>query len=345
MATPFLYLVLTLIQVAIAINARILRGEIFYKFIDSTGIFMGRVAYLDCPTGIAGDMCLGALVSAGVPLAYLQEVVHKLGLDREVKLWTESVLRGGITATKLHVELLNYSGSEPPTVELSQEHSHTHHDHGEHSHSSHSHSSHSHSSHSHGSHSHLPDSDQEYSHHEHSPKGHRHLPDINKIISEAKLPKKVEAWSLATFKALAIAEGAVHNIAPEAVHFHEVGALDAIVDIVCTCAGFAWLDIEQIYCSALPAGGGYVDCDHGKMPVPAPATLKLWELHRVITFDNGIRKELVTPTGAAIAVTLCKKFGEVPFMEIQKVGMGAGTRDLEIPNALRLWVGEGKKKA
>jgi hypothetical protein len=283
---------------------------------------MGSIAYLDCPTGIAGDMCLGALVSAGVPLEYLRDIVHKLGLDREVKLWTESVHRGGIEATKMHVELLNYSGAEPPTVVSEQPHSHAEHVH-----------SHSHEDHTHDSHSHT-----------HSHQVHRHLPDIQKIIRDAKLPKQVEVWSLATFQELAIAEGAVHGIAPEAVHFHEVGAIDAIVDIVCTCAGFAWLKVEKIYCSALPAGGGYVDCDHGKMPVPAPATLKLWEMHEVSIFDNGIRKELVTPTGAAIAVTLCEKFGEVPLMKIKKVGLGAGTQDLEIPNALRLWVGKSKKK-
>jgi len=293
---------------------------------------MGIVAYLDCPTGIAGDMCLGALVSAGVPLEYLQNIVHQLGLDREVKLWTESVHRGGIAATKMHVELLDYSGAEPPTIAAEQSHSHSDHGH------SHSHEEHNHDSHSH-EHSHKP-----LSHKAHSHPVHRHLPDIEKIIRDAKLPKQVEVWSLATFKELAIAEGAVHGIAPEAVHFHEVGAIDAIVDIVCTCAGFAWLEVEKIYCSALPAGGGYVNCDHGKMPVPAPATLKLWEMHGVTTFDNGIRKELVTPTGAAIAVTLCESFGEVPLMKIKKVGLGAGTQDLEIPNTLRLWIGKSKKK-
>jgi hypothetical protein len=293
---------------------------------------MGIVAYLDCPTGIAGDMCLGALVSAGVPLEYLQNIVHQLGLDREVKLWTESVHRGGIAATKMHVELLDHSGAEPPTIAAEQSHYHSDHGH------SHSHEEHNHDSHSH-EHSYKP-----HSHKAHSHPVHRHLPDIEKIICDAKLPKQVEVWSLATFKELAIAEGAVHGIAPEAVHFHEVGAIDAIVDIVCTCAGFAWLEVEKIYCSALPAGGGYVNCDHGKMPVPAPATLKLWEMHGVTTFDNGIRKELVTPTGAAIAVTLCESFGEVPLMKIKKVGLGAGTQDLEIPNTLRLWIGKSKKK-
>jgi len=252
------------------------RGD-FDNFIR---ISMGSIAYLDCPTGIAGDMCLGALVSAGVPLEYLQDIVHKLGLAHEVKLWTESVHRGSIEATKMHVELLNYNGEEPPTIAIKQ--SHTDHVH------SHIHAKHSHEEHTH-----------EHSRKEHSHPIHRHLPDIEKIIRNAKLPKQIEARSLATFKELAIAEGAVHGIAPEAVHFHEVGAIDAIVDIVCTCAGFVWLEVDKIYCSALPAGGGYVDCDHGKMPVPAPATLKLWEKHGITIFDNGIRKELVTPTGAA----------------------------------------------
>ena len=299
---------------------------------------MANIAYLDCPTGIAGDMCLGALIDVGVPLDYLQNIVQKLGLDHEVKLWTESVHRGGIAATKMHVELINYKGEEPPTVaakDIAAKDSHEHQGH------SHSHSGHNHREHSHD---HKPSSLPNHSYQEHFHPVHRHLPDIEEIICTAKLPSQIEKWSLAIFKELAIAEGAVHGIAPEAVHFHEVGAIDAIIDIVCTCAGFAWLEIEKIYCSALPAGGGYVNCDHGKMPVPAPATLKLWELHGVTTFDNGIRKELVTPTGAAIAVTLSEKFGEVPLMKIKKVGLGAGSQDLEIPNALRLWVGKSKQK-
>jgi uncharacterized protein (TIGR00299 family) protein len=276
-------------------------------------------------------MCLGALVSAGVPLAYLQDIIQKLGLDREVKLWTETVYRCGIEATKLHVELISELNPIEESPTFAAQHSHENKVSHDHSHGKHTHEEHTHSH-------------EEPSATPHSHSVHRHLPEIEKIIRDAKLPSLIEVWSLATFKELAIAEGLVHGIAPEAVHFHEVGAVDAIVDIVCTCAGFAWLEVEKIYCSALPTGGGYVNCDHGKMPVPAPATLKLWELHEVPVFDNGIRKELVTPTGAAIAVTLCEKFGEVPLMKIKKVGLGAGTQDLEIPNALRLWVGKSKKK-
>lgn len=326
---------------------------------------MGTIAYWDCPTGIAGDMCLGALVNAGVPLEYLQDVVQKLGLERQVKLWTETVKRRGIEALKMHVEILESPApepqpkpSEPPKkiakaiaadrdpdketiaiaalsvfesdtqiLDIDDHNAHNHHNHHDHAHSHDHELNHAHAA--------TPQIHQ----------AHRHLPEIEQIIRNAKLPKQVEIWSIATFRELAIAEGLVHGIAPEQVHFHEVGALDAIVDIVCTCAGLAYLGVEQIYCSPLPAGGGYVHCEHGIMPVPAPATLKLWETHAVMTFDNGIRKELVTPTGAAIAVTLSESFGEVPLMTIKKVGLGAGSQDLEIPNILRLWLGSSKKKA
>jgi uncharacterized protein (TIGR00299 family) protein len=132
----------------------------------------------------------------------------------------------------------------------------------------------------------------------------------------------------------------VHGIAPEKVHFHEVGATDAIADIVGTCLGLDWLGIEVLYCSALPTGGGTVWAAHGRMPVPTPAVLKLWEMGQVPVYSNGIEKELVTPTGAAIAVTLAAGFGKPPAMTVGRVGLGAGSRNLPVPNILRLWVGE-----
>ncbi len=251
---------------------------------------MARVAYLDCPAGISGDMCLGALVDAGVPLAYLQSVVAQLGLGAAVSLEATKVWRCGQIATKVKVMI--------PTVALT-------------------------------------DASMPPSGHSH----HRHLPEIEAMIRQGNFEPMVENWSLNTFRHLAMAEGAVHGISPEAVHFHEVGALDAIVDIVATAAGFAWLGVEKIFCSALPTGGGYVRCDHGLMPVPAPATLKLYQQHQVPIFSNGIEKELVTPTGAALAVTLSEGFGAVPKCQITEVGIGAGSHDLPIPNILRLWVG------
>ncbi|HYW18618.1 MAG TPA: nickel pincer cofactor biosynthesis protein LarC [Nodularia sp. (in: cyanobacteria)] len=256
---------------------------------------MIKVAYLQCPTGISGDMCLGALVSLGVPVEYLSETLNKLGIAHEYKLRVELVQRNGQQATKVHVDLL---------------HNH-HHDH-EHSHD-------------HG----------------------RHLPEIETMILKAQLPSRAEAWSLAVFRQLAVAEGAVHGIAPEKVHFHEVGAVDAIVDIVGTCLGLDWLGIDSndeglplLYCSALPTGGGTVRAAHGKMAVPVPAVLKLWEMRGCPVFSNGIDRELVTPTGAAIATTLSTEFGSPPSMTIKQIGLGAGTINLPISNILRLWLGD-----
>lgn len=174
-------------------------------------------------------------------------------------------------------------------------------------------------------------------HHHHPPA--RHLPDIEAIINRAELPPRVTTWSIAVFRQLAVAEGAVHGKPPETVHFHEVGATDAIVDIVGTCLGLDWLGIDQLYCSALPVGGGTVKAAHGELPVPVPAVVKLLESRRVPVYSNGIAKELVTPTGAAIAVTLAQEFGVFPAMPVDRVGLGAGTAQFSQPNVLRLWVG------
>lgn len=172
------------------------------------------------------------------------------------------------------------------------------------------------------------------------PQPHRHLHDIEPLIRQADLPPRVTTWSLDVFQTLAIAEGAVHGVDPQKVHFHEVGAVDAIVDIVGTCLGLDWLGIDRLYCSALPTGGGTVKAAHGQLPVPVPAVLELWKQRQVPLYDNGIQRELVTPTGAAIAVTLAHSFGPPPSMQLQQVGCGAGTIELPLPNVLRLWVGE-----
>jgi uncharacterized protein (TIGR00299 family) protein len=289
---------------------------------------MNKIAYFDCPTGIAGDMCIGALVHAGVPLDYLIEKLNLLGISTEYQLRTELVHRNTQQATKFYVDLaadlslkpenpatdftLDPSETESPTFE-----GHHHHHHGEEH------------SHSHG------EADAEISH-----THHRHLPEIEQIIVSAKLPPRVEAWSLAVFRLLAEAEGAVHGIPPNEVHFHEVGATDAIVDIVGTCLGLDWLDIQEFYFSAMPTGGGTVKAAHGKLAVPTPAVMRLWETHRVPVYSNGIDRELCTPTGTAIACTLATGFGPPPPMQIQAIGLGAGSRNLAIPNILRLWIGE-----
>ncbi len=243
---------------------------------------MVKIGYLECPTGIAGDMCLGALIDCGLPWQYLVDSLKCLGLEKEYQLSTNTVIRNGQSATKVHV--------------LQQEH--------------------------------------------HNERHSRHLPEIESLIKAASLPERVKRWSLAVFQRLALAEAAVHGIPPEKVHFHEVGAIDAIVDIVGTCIGLDWLNVDRLYCSPMPTGGGTINAAHGKLSVPVPAVVKLWETREVPIYSNGIKKELVTPTGAAIAVTLAEDFGEPPVMKLLKIGLGAGSRDLEIPNILRLWIGE-----
>ncbi|MFM9266551.1 nickel pincer cofactor biosynthesis protein LarC [Tychonema sp. BBK16] len=288
---------------------------------------MNKIAYFECPTGIAGDMCLGALVHAGVPLDYLIEKLNLLGISTEYQLRTELVHRNTQQATKFHVDLiadlpkkaqnsaadstLDPSETESPTFDRSQHHHHTH-------------------EHSHGDEN---DTETERT-------SHRHLPQIEQIIVSAKLPPRVEAWSLGVFRKLAEAEGAVHGISPEEVYFHEVGATDALVDIIGTCLGLDWLDIDEFYFSAMPTGGGTVKAAHGILAVPTPAVMRLWETHQVPVYSNGIDRELCTPTGTAIACTLAEGFGPPPSMQIHAIGLGAGSRMLPIPNILRLWIGE-----
>jgi pyridinium-3,5-bisthiocarboxylic acid mononucleotide nickel chelatase len=350
-----------------------------------SGVYRGvyrtvtKLAYLECPTGIAGDMCLGALIDLGVPLDYLIVGLGKLGIGEEYHLWAESVQRNGQRATKVHVDLRPIADEVSPAATLyesthfSQDqaaephsrdrvaHAHAHSSH--HSHPGDHHSHHTHSTH----HSHdddLPSPPRDTHAHAtahatagcridemagadphdgqtgHTHPGTRHLPEIEQMIQAAVLPPRATAWSLAVFRRLAEAEGAVHGIPPEQVHFHEVGATDAIADIVGTCLGLDWLNIDELHCSPLPTGGGTVYAAHGRLPVPAPAVLKLWEMRQIPIYSNGIDRELVTPTGAAIATTLATHFGPPPAMTLHQVGLGAGSINLPIPNILRLWLGE-----
>lgn len=273
-------------------------------------------------------MCLGALVDAGVPLDYLTSHLDRLGIKSEYKLWAEKVHHNGQIATKLHVDLIaTQSSTEGEHHHHATDHHHTHHP---------TASGVSKDSAARHSHQHSP---AHHHHHHHYDTPQRNLPEIERLINGANLPQRASRWSLDIFRQLAIAEGAVHGIDPSQVHFHEVGAVDAIVDIVGTCLGLDYLDIGKVYCSPLPTGGGTVRAAHGILPVPVPAVLKLWSSRQVPVYSNGIDRELVTPTGAAIAVTLATEFGAAPPMELAQIGLGAGTMKLPIPNILRLWIG------
>lgn len=167
---------------------------------------------------------------------------------------------------------------------------------------------------------------------------HRHLHHIEEIIAKGQLPKEVKDLALKIFRKLAQAEAKVHGTSLEKVHFHEVGAVDAIIDIVGAAWGIYKLNITKVYSSPLNVGHGTVKCAHGLMPIPAPATAEL--LTQAVTYSNQVKGELVTPTGAAIITTLTNYFGQQPLLKVEKIGYGAGTWDLEIPNVLRITLGQ-----
>ncbi|MDI1241504.1 MAG: nickel pincer cofactor biosynthesis protein LarC [bacterium] len=170
-------------------------------------------------------------------------------------------------------------------------------------------------------------------------KNHRHLPEVERIISESELSDGVKESSIAIFRRLAAAEASVHGIEPAKVHFHEVGAFDAIIDIVGSCIGFEMMGIGQFAASKIHVGSGFVDMAHGKFPVPPPAVVEL--LKEIPFYSTEITGEMITPTGAAIITALCDSYGSIPEMTLERTGYGAGTRTYDkFPNVLRVMIGE-----
>ncbi len=297
-----------------------------------------RIAYLECFAGISGDMFLGALVDAGVPVETLHDAVNALNLGASLSL--DKVDRSGISST--HVRVLE-NGTLAEETAHTHSHEHTrehHHDHkDEHSHS-HSHS-HSHEQEHKHSHSH------EHPHHEHEPKHEHHhehshgrsLTVIRRLIEDTKLADPIKRTAIHAFELLGASEAKIHNVDIEKIHFHEVGAVDAIVDIVAASAGIHALGVDAWHASPLNVGGGMVDCAHGRFPVPAPATADL--LRDIPTYSAHVQQELVTPTGAALIRAISPTFGPQPAMRVAKIGYGAGTRNPKgFPNVLRLSIGE-----
>lgn len=291
-----------------------------------------KIAYLDCFSGISGDMFLAALVDVGVPFSVLENAVAALGLEARLEL--RRVNRSGIDAAKVDVVTLQGEVVEKAHAAVPEaipvEHDHTHGS-GGHSHS-HSHT-HEHD-HSHG-----------HSHEEAHVHG-RSLPVILEIIRKSGLPSEVQSIAAKAFQLLGHAEAKIHNVPVENIHFHEVGAVDAIADIVAVSAGCSWLrrelQVEKWISSSLNVGGGHVHCAHGVFPVPAPATLEL--LRDLPVYSSGVQKELVTPTGAALLRALDVTSSNFPAMAMSATGYGAGTRDLQgRPNVLRLVIGESTK--
>ncbi len=239
-----------------------------------------RIAYLDCASGISGDMTLGALVDAGAELATIQAGIDSLGLPG-CRLVGSQVKKQGFRATQI-------------TVEHEPEHK------------------------------------------------HRHLHHIAAMIDGSTLTDAQRELAKRIFRKLAEAEAKVHGTTIEKVHFHEVGAVDSIADIVGSAIGFDLLGIERVVCSPVPTGRGFVEIAHGRCSIPAPATAELLRGVPLAAID--VEGELTTPTGAAIAAALADDFGPLPAMTIERIGYGAGQKDFPQPNILRLLVGEAGAK-
>jgi pyridinium-3,5-bisthiocarboxylic acid mononucleotide nickel chelatase len=306
-----------------------------------------RIAYLDCFSGISGDMFLGALVDAGVPAKLLEATVAALNVGARLEI--SRVTRSGISATKVDV----FAGGEKDSPrELHRDESRmasaragtaapTHsrrHDAG---HENEPVQLLEHNYPLQGEASARAGTPAQHGHgHEHG----RGLTEIRQIIGKAAISESAKSTAHAIFQALGEAEAKIHNADVESIHFHEVGAVDALVDIVCAAVGAEALGVDEIVCSPLNVGSGTVRCAHGTFPVPAPATVEL--LKGAPVYASGIQAELVTPTGAAIVKTLVKRFASFPAMTIEKAGYGAGTRNFEVhPNVLRITVGESLTEA
>ncbi|MCI0334381.1 MAG: nickel pincer cofactor biosynthesis protein LarC [Planctomycetes bacterium] len=239
-----------------------------------------RIAYLDCASGISGDMTLGALVDAGADLAAIQAGIDSLGLPG-CRLVISEVKKRGFRATQI-------------TIEHEPEHK------------------------------------------------HRHLHHITAMIDGSVLTARQKDQAKRIFQKLAEAEAKVHGSTIEKVHFHEVGAVDSIADIVGAAIGFDLLGVERVICSPVPTGRGFVEIAHGRCSIPAPATGEL--LRGVPVAELDVEGELTTPTGAAIVAALVNEFGPLPSMTVERIGYGAGQKDFPQPNILRVLVGETAAK-
>lgn len=296
-------------------------------------------------------MFIGALLDAGADPVHLREELSKLRIEDEYELRWEKVLKNGITCTKFDVILQKDNHSHvhshthtPEKVAHKNEYSHSH---GREGHEyAHSHEyEHEHSQehdHTHEDHDHVHTYEHKRTHeheHEHDHHHHRSYKDIFRLIEAAGFSEQVENTALQIFKKIGEAEGKIHGVPLEEVHFHEVGAVDSIIDIVGAAILFHQLGIEAVISSPIPVGKGKIRIDHGMYPVPAPATLEM--LRGIPIEHSDIRGELTTPTGAALIAVLAEEFGSIPSMRIQTIGYGAGTKTFpDHPNALRVIIGE-----
>lgn len=270
-----------------------------------------KVLYYDCFCGISGDMHIAAMLDLGVPQEYLLKEISKLKIDSEYEIKIQKTIKKGITGTRVDVILKNGHTSN-------DDHQHNHHSHtniDEHSHTHHHHEDNKHN----------------MEHH------HRGLKEIEEIINSSDLSDNVKKLSIKTFMKVAEAEAKVHGKDLYEVHFHEVGAVDSIIDIVASAITLDYLKVDKIVASSIQLGGGFVKCAHGIIPVPAPATV---EILKGIPVKTGVVEfETTTPTGAAILAANVQEYTDKIDFQIDKIAYGLGHRELEIPNVLRVYLG------
>ena len=259
-----------------------------------------RTLYFDCSSGISGNMTLGALLEIVGDDNYLLDELKKLNVDG-YKIEISKKIKNGITGKYVDVIL---------------EHEHEHNDHDHH-------------------HGHEHTHDHEHHHHE-----HRNLHDVYEIIEKSSIDEKSKELAKRIFLRVAKAESKVHNKSLEEVHFHEVGAIDSIVDIVGTAILINKINPNKIISSVVNDGYGFIECAHGTMAVPVPATSEIFADSNVKFRQIDVDTELVTPTGAAIIAELAEEFTTLPAMVTRKIGWGAGYKDLKIPNVLKVYLGD-----
>ena len=307
---------------------------------------MKKALYIEAFSGISGNMLLGALIDLGADAAYIEAELEKMNLG-EYELINTRADKCGINAAYFNVKIPGVTEA----AEAEEAHLHEHHD-GHHCHHHahgcegeehhHHHHEEHHCCHQHG---HTAEEAHEHqcchaheagAHHHHE---HRNFNDIKTIIENSDLSTNIKDKAVNVFRMLGLAEAKVHGKSLEEVHFHEVGAVDTIIDIVGSCLALENLGIEKIYVSEIKTGYGFVQCAHGLMPVPAPATAELLA-HGLLYAKGNIERELATPTGAALMAALAEPSADMPKgFSAEKVGYGAGTRNLEIPNVLRATLG------
>ena len=279
-----------------------------------------RILYFDCFSGASGDMILGALIDAGVPLAEVRRALGSLAITSDT-VWTDRVTRAGLSATKFSVR------GEDPAADSADDHDRRDHEPAD-RHEGHTHA-HPHASvHDEGPHYHA----------------HRTLEEIGSLIERSSLDAAGKARARDLFQRLGEVEAAVHGVPIEKVHLHEVGALDSIVDIAGSVFALDYLQVDRIVSSPLNVGTGSIHLAHGVYPVPAPATIRL--LQGAPIYAGPQRAEMVTPTGALLITSYATAFGPIPAMRVRNIGYGAGSRDfIDTPNVLRVLIGEADAAA